>query len=79
MERLFTEQETSKHTKRAVSTLQKDRCTGHGIPFVKIGRQVRYRESDIQHYIKSLPSRRSTSETAAEVKYDGGLIGQKAG
>jgi len=79
MERLLTEHETSEPTKRAVSTLQKDRVVGGGIPFVKVGRQVRYRESDVQHYIESLPSRRSTSETAAEVKYDGGLIGQKAG
>jgi len=62
MERLLTEHETSERTKRAVSTLQKDRVVGGGIPFVKVGRQVRYRESDVQHYIESLPSYRSTSE-----------------
>lgn len=47
---------------RARSTLQKDRVAGTGIPFIYIGRQVRYRESDIQKYIAELSSRRSTSE-----------------
>jgi hypothetical protein len=68
MERLLTERETSERINRAVSTLQKDRCIGGGIPFVKIGRQVRYRESDIQRYIEALPSYRSTSETDASVR-----------
>jgi hypothetical protein len=42
--------------------MQKDRISGGGVPFVKVGRQVRYRESDIQRYIEALPSYRSTSE-----------------
>jgi hypothetical protein len=62
MDRLLTELETSRRVNRAVSTLQKDRCVGGGIPFVKIGRQVRYRESVVERYIESLPSYRSTSE-----------------
>jgi hypothetical protein len=66
MERLLTELETSKRVNRAVSTLQKDRCVGGGIPFVKIGRQVRYRESVVERYIESLPSYRSTSEIDVE-------------
>lgn len=38
--------------------LEKDRVTGNGIPFIKVGRIVRYRLSDIEAY---LVSRRFTS------------------
>lgn len=35
-------------------TLEKDRCVRHlGIPFVKYGRTVRYRESDLMAFINS--------------------------
>ena len=33
---------------RARKTLQKDRLTGDGIPFIRVGRLVRYRRSDVQ-------------------------------
>jgi hypothetical protein len=42
--------------------LQKDRVAGHGIPFVRLGRLVRYRQSDVQSYLDSLTACRSTSE-----------------
>jgi len=35
---------------------------GTGIPFVYVGRLVRYRESDVAAYIDALPTHRSTSE-----------------
>jgi excisionase family DNA binding protein len=36
------------------NTLRKWRCTGeNNIPFVKIGRQVKYRTSDLLDYIES--------------------------
>jgi hypothetical protein len=70
MERLLTELETSERVNRAVSTLQKDRCVGGGVPFVKVGRQVRYRESDVERYIKSLRSYHSTSEIDVEQGLD---------
>lgn len=35
-------------------TLEKDRCVRHlGIPFVKFGRKVKYRESDLKAFIDS--------------------------
>lgn len=35
------------------STLQKWRCTGeNNIPFVKIGRSVKYRTSDLREYVE---------------------------
>jgi hypothetical protein len=59
---LLSDIEVSKLTRRARSTLQKDRVAGTGIPFVRIGRQVRYRPSDIERFINSLSVVRSTSE-----------------
>jgi hypothetical protein len=44
--------------------LQKDRVIGTGIPFVRVGRLVRYRQSDVAAFLAALPIRRSTSEAA---------------
>ena len=49
----------------SVHKMQKDRRTGSPIPFVKIGRSVRYKITDIQSYIEN-QSYTSTSQ------YDGG-------
>jgi hypothetical protein len=59
---LLSDQELSRVTGRAVSTLQKDRVAGRGIPFIRLGRLIRYRQSDVCAYLASLPSHRSTSE-----------------
>jgi len=64
-DRLLTDREVSQITGRARSTLQKDRVAGGGIPYVYVGRLVRYRESDVQRFIALLPTCRSTSEPAA--------------
>ena len=60
---LLSDRDVEKITGRARSTLQKDRVAGTGIPFVRVGRLVRYRQSDVRAYIDSLPARYSTSET----------------
>jgi predicted DNA-binding transcriptional regulator AlpA len=61
---LLSDRDVQKITGRARSTLQKDRVSGSGIPFIRIGRLVRYRQSDVRAYIDALPACRSTSETA---------------
>lgn len=61
-ERLIDDRELSRRIGRARSTLQKDRVAGRGVPYVRIGSLVRYRESDVEFYLASLPARRSTSE-----------------
>ena len=61
-DRLLNDHEVADITGRARSTLQKDRLFGTGIPFVRIGRLVRYRQSDVDAFLAALPSRRSTSE-----------------
>jgi predicted DNA-binding transcriptional regulator AlpA len=64
-DRLLTDREVSQITGRARSTLQKDRVAGGGIPYVYVGRLVRYRLSDVEGYIAALPTCHSTSEHAA--------------
>lgn len=64
-DRLLTDRQVSEITGRARSTLQKDRLGGGGIPYVYVGRLVRYRLSDVQAYIAALPTCRSTSEPSA--------------
>jgi predicted DNA-binding transcriptional regulator AlpA len=62
---LLSDRDVEKITGRARSTLQKDRVTGTGIPFVRIGRLVRYRQSDVTVFLDGLPRHRSTSEPTA--------------
>jgi hypothetical protein len=59
---LLSDRDVERITGRARSTLQKDRVAGSGIPFVRFGRLVRYRQSDVQSYVDALPAHRSTSE-----------------
>jgi excisionase family DNA binding protein len=63
---LLSDYEVARVTGRSRSTLQKDRVAGGGIPFVRIGRLVRYRQSDVTAYLEALPSYRSTSEPSRE-------------
>ena len=47
----------------SVYWMQQKRCTGGGPPFVKVnGFAIRYRESDIQEWMKGHGTRRHTSE-----------------
>lgn len=43
----MTEVELANRQKRSIRTLQADRLKGGGIPYVKIGRSVRYRTDDV--------------------------------
>jgi predicted DNA-binding transcriptional regulator AlpA len=65
LDQLLSDRDVEKITGRARSTLQKDRLAGTGIPFVRIGRLVRYRQSDVAAFLDALPSLRSTSENAS--------------
>ena len=48
---LLDEFQVFEATGRAVSTLRGDRFHRRGIPYVKLGRLVRYRWADVQAYI----------------------------
>jgi predicted DNA-binding transcriptional regulator AlpA len=62
---LLTGYQLAKLTGRSRKTLQKDRVRGGGVPFIRFGRSVRYRLSDVQAWIVSQRSFTSTSEYGA--------------
>ena len=64
VEALLTEAQVSEILGRGVPTLQKDRVAGTGPQFIKMGRLVRYRPSDVQAWLAERV-RRSTAESAA--------------
>jgi hypothetical protein len=51
LDKLLTENEAAELRRQSVRTLQAERLRGGGCPFVKLGRSVRYRLSDVQQYI----------------------------
>lgn len=51
--RYLTEKEVSWMTGRSLSTLRSDRFKCQGLPYVKIGRSVRYALVDIVQYMES--------------------------
>ena len=50
---LLTPKEVSELIARAEQSLANDRCTRRGLPYVKIGRSVRYKVSDVLSLIES--------------------------
>jgi hypothetical protein len=71
LERLLSDYDLEALGIKSRSALQKDRVAGRGIPFIKIGRLVRYRPDDVKKYIFDLPTLRSTSEADAHVAQAG--------
>jgi predicted DNA-binding transcriptional regulator AlpA len=65
VEALLTEAQVSEIIGRGVPTLQKDRVAGTGPQFIKMGRLVRYRPSDVQAWLAERV-RRSTAESTRE-------------
>ena len=49
--KLFNEIETAEMVSRAVQTLRNDRHRQQGIPYVKLGRSIRYSLEDIVAYL----------------------------
>lgn len=49
-EKFLTELQLSVRHQRSVKTIRNDRLRGGYIPFVKVGRLVRYRMSDVLRY-----------------------------
>jgi predicted DNA-binding transcriptional regulator AlpA len=65
--RLLSDFDLEEITGRARSTWQKARLTGDGPPFIRIGRLVRYRASDVEAWLAARPSHRSTSGAGQHV------------
>ncbi len=61
---LLSERETSSEYGVPLKTLQYWRCAGHpdGPPFIKVGRRVYYRQSDLELWIAEAPTFKSAIE-----------------
>lgn len=46
----------------STATLERDRWRGGGIPFIKVGRAVKYRKSDVLAWLDQYQTQLSTSE-----------------
>ena len=42
--------------------LERNRWAGQGVPYIKMGRKVLYRKSEVLHFLKQLKTYRSTSD-----------------
>jgi predicted DNA-binding transcriptional regulator AlpA len=67
---LLTDFDLERLTGRARSSWQKARLTGDGPKFLRLGRLVRYRASDVAAWLASRPVLRSTSDSAAGGGHD---------
>jgi excisionase family DNA binding protein len=52
-EEYMTPREAAKYRKAGLSTLAKERLTGTGMPYLKIGMKILYRKSDIDAFLAS--------------------------
>lgn len=59
---LLTEIEAAQLRKQSVRTLQGERYRGDGCSFVRLGRSIRYRRSDVLKFIESHVKKRETRE-----------------
>jgi len=65
--RLLNTAETAEFLGLGKSTLEQDRLYGRlGIPYVRMGRSIRYRREDLDAYISNLPSFTHTSGAGAQ-------------
>lgn len=48
---LLTQEEVANYLRISPKTLERDRWLKQGLPFIKVGRSVRYRASDIAEFI----------------------------
>lgn len=46
----------------SVATMERDRWSGSGIPFIKINRAVKYRKADVLEWLDKCQLQNSTSE-----------------
>jgi hypothetical protein len=72
-DRLLTEIEAAQLRSQSVRTLQAERLRGGGCPYVKIGRSVRYRYSDVLRFIDSHLVRSTTEADARHTSAAEGL------
>ncbi len=59
---LFTQDTVAALLSCSLATIERDRWAGTGIPFIKIGRLVRYQKADIQAWLATHQAVQSTTQ-----------------
>lgn len=62
---LFSQETVAAIRACSLATLERDRWIGIGVPYIKMGRLVRYRKADIQAWLNQQQVIHSTSEESA--------------
>lgn len=61
---LFSQETVAAIRACSLATIERDRWIGIGVPFIKMGRLVRYRKSDIRAWLEQHLSLQSTSQNS---------------
>lgn len=59
---LFAQETVAAIRDCSLATLERDRWIGIGIPFIKMGRLVRYRKCDVHAWLEQHATRQSTTQ-----------------
>lgn len=60
---LFSQMTIAAVRQCSLATIERDRWAGTGVPFIKIGRLVRYRKSDVRAWLGNHPVVQSTTQS----------------
>lgn len=62
LETLFCQATVAAVRKCSISTIERDRVAGTGVPFVKLGKSVRYSKQSILHWLEKQKPLQSTAQ-----------------
>ena len=68
---LFAQETVAAIRDCSLATMERDRWIGTGVPFIKVGRLVRYRKTDIRAWLEKHQAFQST--TQAQISKEGAL------
>lgn len=74
LDTLFDQKVTAAVRDCAESTLERDRWAGGGIPFLRIGRSIRYRKRDVLNWLGQYSPQASTSDPTPARRQQQGRI-----
>ncbi len=75
LESLLDERDLARITKRSLASIRRDRLLRKGCPYIKIGSSVRYRPSDVEMYLGSLPRRGGHQATPETIELKSSVSG----
>lgn len=64
IERLYNEQELAHIIGRSLASIRRDRLFGLGVPYVRIGKLIRYRPSDVRQFLDQNVQRTRSAQPA---------------